>query len=84
MQLTIREPSLLSRLENNVLGTEEGLRVLEYALIRSNDPLCRDKTSCHRFGLSEIMKAYGTSGNVAKERSFLWWCSRTRTEGEEL
>jgi hypothetical protein len=35
--------SMLSRLENEVLGTDDGLRVLEDALNRSNDPLMRRK-----------------------------------------
>jgi hypothetical protein len=43
MQLTTKQPPLSSRLDNNFLGTEEGLRVLEDALIRSNDPLIRGK-----------------------------------------
>ncbi len=33
----------LSRLENQVLGTEAGLKVLEDAVRRSNDPLIRRK-----------------------------------------
>jgi Transposase DDE domain group 1 len=35
--------SMLSRLENEVLGTDEGLRVLEDALTRSNETLMRRK-----------------------------------------
>jgi hypothetical protein len=34
---------MLSRLENEILGTEDGLKALEEALVRSNDPLMKRK-----------------------------------------
>ena len=35
--------SMLSRLENEILGTEDGLKALEEAIVRSNDPLMKRK-----------------------------------------
>jgi Transposase DDE domain group 1 len=40
-------PSRLSRLENEVLGTEAGLKALENVLMRSNDALVRSKRKQH-------------------------------------
>jgi hypothetical protein len=59
--------SRLSRLENEVLGTEDGLRALEAALTRSNDALMKRKKK-QRLILdvdSTEDPAHGTQENVA-------------------
>jgi hypothetical protein len=59
--------SILSRLVNELLGTEEGLKALEDGLMRSNDPLIRRNKKQHLIVDMDSTEdqAHGKQENVA-------------------